>query len=751
VSNGETLINYTIPSSGSCGSIAATPKLVRVSLIRSTAGTISPAETICVGGTTTYTSTQSGGEWTSLNTSVATVDRFTGLITGVSRGPAVIQYTVPGSPAGGTCAAGIARRDVLVEELSEPDVILSTRFGIIETCVNNEPPVVLLSTVAGGTWISSDTSIATVNADTGAFTPIGAGVVTIEYTVSRNGCDMAVTKSIDITVNATPNPGMIDGDQKICQGDTVLYTSDGESGTWNSLDTSIATVDSSGNVLGVSGGSTVIEYTVSGAGSCAAATVSRGITVDPTPNPGSLPVGERICEEGMITLSIGGGDTGGVWTSLNESIATVDAITGEITGVSAGIAGILYEVDPTGDCNAIANTDIIVEAPLGAGTLSGEQNVCLNETTTFTPELGFTGGTWRSLSPTIASVDANGVVTGNSFGSAIIEYTISSTGPCGDETVTRIVTVTPPPEDPIVNDIETCEGDFVEFRAGIAAGLTANWFDSDGTTLLLGNTNNFIPPVSGLGIFDFFLQSVNPITGCESSLVPFKLTVFEAPNAGTGGTLTICEGETLTISMLDNFLGDANPGGTWSPALFGAGVYSYTVDPISTSCIADVAQVTVVETPAPSGTTVETGDRSALIITPFGANLEYTVELEDGGVIGPQSDNLFTNLPLGVHTAVVNNNCSPPDIVEFDLFGFPKFFSPNDDGVHDTWNIEGVRTNDFLITIFDRYGRLMTSFKPQSPGWNGTYNNIHMPADDYWYVAVRDSGDEYRGHFALLR
>ncbi|WP_010521996.1 Ig-like domain-containing protein [Aquimarina agarivorans] len=748
---GRAIITYTIPGTATCSSDSAS-KDIRVSRIASDAGTLDGEQNICVGGTTNFTSTQSGGEWTSLDAAIATVDRLTGEVTGVSRGTARIQYTVPGDPFGGTCAAGSQTRDVIVENLTEPDVTISTRFGIVETCVNNEPPIVLLSTVSGGVWISSNPSIARVNATTGAFEPVGEGVVTIGYTVSRNGCEIEVNRSIDITVNAVPNPGILSGDQMICEGDTVMFVSDGDPGTWNSLDSAIATVDASGNVTGVSGGSTTIEYTVAGSGTCAAATVTRGITVESTPNPGELLADQRICEDGSsVILSIGTGDTGGTWTSLNETIATVDAITGEIRGVSPGIATITYELTTSGDCEAMGQTNVIVEAALDAGTLTGEQTVCLGQTTTFAPELGFTGGNWRSLSPSIASVDTNGVITGNDFGTAVIEYTLVSSGPCGNASTTRMVTVAPLPADPIINDVEICEGDFVEFRAGIAAGLTANWFDSDGITLLSSGEDRFSPSVSGLGIFDFFLQSVNPVTGCESELSPFSLTVFEAPNAGTGGSFTICEGETLTISMLDNFLVDADPGGVWDPEVAGPDIYTYTVSPISTTCLADVAIVAVIETPSPSGTTVTTGDRSATINTPVGLDLEYTIELEDGSTIGPQSENSFTNLPLGVHFAVVNNNCAPPDIVQFDLFGFPKFFSPNNDGQNETWNVEGVRTNDFVISVFDRYGRLMSSFSPQSNGWNGTYNDLHMPADDYWYFAVRENGDEFRGHFALLR
>ncbi|MGM1057623.1 MAG: hypothetical protein ACQEWG_17225, partial [Bacteroidota bacterium] len=53
------------------------------------------------------------------------------------------------------------------------------------------------------------------------------------------------------------------------------------------------------------------------------------------------------------------------------------------------------------------------------------------------------------------------------------------------------------------------------------------------------------------------------------------VTVQDAPNAGTNGTLTVCEGTDITNEMLFDELTGADAGGTWSTPV--NGVYTYTV------------------------------------------------------------------------------------------------------------------------------------------------------------------------------
>src|SRR5690554_97968 len=76
----------------------------------SNSGTLSGNQGICSGSTTTFSSTQAGGTWTSSNTGTATVNSSR-VVTGQAAGTATITYTVTGT---GGCSDATATRTVTV-------------------------------------------------------------------------------------------------------------------------------------------------------------------------------------------------------------------------------------------------------------------------------------------------------------------------------------------------------------------------------------------------------------------------------------------------------------------------------------------------------------------------------------------------------------------------------------------------------------------------------------------------------------
>lgn len=109
----------------------------------------------------------------------------------------------------------------------------------------------------------------------------------------------------------------------------------------------------------------------------------------------------------------------------------------------------------------------------------------------------------------------------------------------------------------------------------------------------------------------------------------------------------------------------------------------------------------------------------------------------------------------------VNGNESCYVITSFEIqileLIFPKFFTPNNDGLNDTWKIQGVY-NQFdassTILIFDRFGKLLSEFGVLSDGWDGYYGGELLPPSDYWYLVKLVDNDggvtEKKGHFSLL-
>ncbi|MGB5236707.1 MAG: T9SS type B sorting domain-containing protein [Flavobacteriaceae bacterium] len=120
-----------------------------------------------------------------------------------------------------------------------------------------------------------------------------------------------------------------------------------------------------------------------------------------------------------------------------------------------------------------------------------------------------------------------------------------------------------------------------------------------------------------------------------------------------------------------------------------------------------------------------------------------------------QSYNLFNNVAPGFYTVYVRdrNGCGV-STREISVLGYPKFFTPNGDGINDLWRITGTSEQfqpDASITIFDRFGKLLAQISPLDEGWNGRYNATPLPASDYWFRVQLSDGRQITGHFALKR
>ena len=120
-----------------------------------------------------------------------------------------------------------------------------------------------------------------------------------------------------------------------------------------------------------------------------------------------------------------------------------------------------------------------------------------------------------------------------------------------------------------------------------------------------------------------------------------------------------------------------------------------------------------------------------------------------------QSENLFTNVSAGIHTVYVKdlNGCGIT-LQEVAILGIPNFFTPNQDGFNDYWNIKGVNNiynAKSVIHVFDRYGKLISTLNPLNQGWDGNFEGRPLPSDDYWYTIALEDGRILKGHFTLKR
>ena len=221
--------------------------------------------------------------WTSLNPEIATVDRNTGVVTGVSKGTVKITATVPGSSISDTIDISVS------EEGADPEVVIMGGTAVLKgqrlylNAVVN--PSSSSQTVK---WSSDDTSIATVDSASGVVTGVNAGRVKITATSTVVDSDgKFVSSSVYITV--TSNSIVINGGRIVAVDSTLTLTAvvpSGKKVTWSSSDTGIATVDAAtGVVTGVKAGQATIRAAISSdVYETALITVidAKSITVSPT-------------------------------------------------------------------------------------------------------------------------------------------------------------------------------------------------------------------------------------------------------------------------------------------------------------------------------------------------------------------------------------------------------------------------------------------------------------------------------------
>ncbi len=470
---------------------------------------ISGVSGLCVGSSSTLTSTTGGGSWASSNTAIVTITTPGGVMMGVAAGTATITYTTGSSGC-------VATKGVTVSTGPAPITGAST------VCAGSA--TTLSSTTGGGTWTSSNTSIARVGSLTGVVTGAAAGTATITYSLG-SGC--VVTQPI--TVNALP--GTITGTMSLCiSGSTMLTITPPGSGVWTSSNTGIATVGSTtGVVTGTGAGMATISYTIAG-GCYATATVTVNTPPSAITGPAYICMGTSA-----IMTDVPGG---GTWSSSNTIIATIGSLTGVVSGVNTGFAVITYSLG----AGCIATKTITVNLPPPG--ISGTSRVCVGSSTSLTT--GSTSGVWISSNTAVATVGSvSGVVSGVSGGVVTISYAVSEG--C---IATYPVTVNAVP--PITGIRNLCAwGDTVTVHNTDGTGIYSSTMV---TVANLGSGNARVTSsVPGTGTVSYTSAS-----GCTTSTT---VTVNPPPGAITGAT-SICAGGSSTLSCSPG-------GGTWSSGATG--------------------------------------------------------------------------------------------------------------------------------------------------------------------------------------
>jgi len=255
----------------------------------------------------------------------------------------------------------------------------------------------------------------------------------------------------------------------------------------------------------------------------------------------------------------------------------------------------------------------------------------------------------------------------------------------------------------------------------------------------------------------------------------------------TDGTISFQSGtanETYAVSYVLNGAVQtvsvtADASGSITIYNLGSGLYeSIVVEETATNCIATIGNLLLESsdlsltflTVDPSVCNISDGQ---IIFQDANPNTAYTISYELNSTAftvsitaNTQGQLILENLSAGtyVNIFIEESGSSCTDQFTFvelscedeteQCFRVRKFFTPNNDGYNDIWYLEEFGGCNYIVNIFDRYGKLLKTLTPNFPAWDGTYGGRALPSSDYWISIDYTSNDQqyrYTTNISLRR
>jgi gliding motility-associated-like protein len=237
------------------------------------------------------------------------------------------------------------------------------------------------------------------------------------------------------------------------------------------------------------------------------------------------------------------------------------------------------------------------------------------------------------------------------------------------------------------------------------------------------------------------------------AITSFQLVISSPQPIIMPGTYTFCEGESVTITAPGGFDAYQWSTGETTQEITVNQAGSLTLTAGGTALCQSTITIVVTQSDTPEISDIKVTDwtdnqNTITIIAAGTGNYSYSIDR-----INYQESPTFTNLAPGRYIVYVKDIDGCGMVQEqVLLLMYPKFFTPNGDGENETWRIPFAHLEPaMLVYVFDRYGKLITSFKGSGPGWDGTLNGQKLPATDYWFVVMRQDGKQQKGHFSMMR
>jgi gliding motility-associated-like protein len=515
---------------------------------------------------------QLGGTWSpSLNSGTGIFDPSTD-----SEG--VYTYTISS-----ICGNSIATVTVSIDESNS-----AGSNGAIELCTNDSS-VDLFNSLndipdSGGTWSPALVS------GTGIFDPSIDPAGTYTYTVSNSASLCPDASAVVVVTLLEQTDAGNDGTLNLCNAASPVDLFNSLSGTPQTGGTwSPALVSGTGIFDPNIDAEGIYTYTLNT--TCGTSSASVTVSLTDLNDAGSNGAIELCINDSAVDLfnSLGGTpQSGGVWSpALNSGTGVFDPT---VDSADTYTYTIVNSASLCPAASATVTVTVLQEPDAGSdGTLnlcSATSSVDLFNSLTGTPQ---TGGTW---SPTLTS--GTGVLDPNVDPEGVYTYTITST--CGTSTANVTVSYTDLNDAGSDGSIELCFSDSAVDLFNNLGGTP----QSGGTwsPTLASGTGIFDPTVDSAATYTYTISNTSSL--CPEASATVTVTVLSEPDAGSDGTLNLCNA-TNSVDLFDSLAGMPQTGGTWSPSLAsGTGVFDPNIDSegnytytINSTCGTDSATVNV--------------------------------------------------------------------------------------------------------------------------------------------------------------
>lgn len=268
------------------------------------------------------------------------------------------------------------------------------------------------------------------------------------------------------------------------------------------------------------------------------------------------------------------------------------------------------------------------------------------------------------------------------------------------------------------------------------------------------------------GVETLFVRATSTANAqCFDASQQFEIQVADTPLPDFPTEVTVCEGSGAV------FIGDPEPNihysyvwdsGEQSPGILvnQSGTYTVTLSSAQGGfpCSRAVpVHVQFSQTPAIETIQIEGLQQSNTVTIQSNGTGSYEYSIDDGPL---QTSNHFTDVAAGIHTVTLHDPGGCGTITEtITVVGFPKFFTPNGDGHNDLWQLVGLdQLQAPVVSVYDRFGKLIRQLHADSAGWDGTSNGRELPASDYWFTLryTNSQGQQVearylQNHFSLKR